>query len=699
MTRIFEQPQKLILDNGIGFITKEEISLALDRFCAEIKYPITLIYLDNDDNLKRIDSTRVGFLLDKACDVFRKMGGFYNCVENDNIHARPYLTGEKTPPICGYEVYKCKYMGYQEYMFTIEIEKKVIAILFVGQIQILGDIEVIKTKQDCIANFQNKFKESLSKLSGTHAISLKDVKEQILSDNIDPFLLINVDKDFDVNKTRRYFTSQDEVDRFIVREVMPQVNGFIQDIKKALFDYRKKHTTQIIEDFETNYNDKHILYLKKYDSLEEHRRESINEYWKEFRDLFLKLKDNLCLKELKYFEQKLSNKKSSSSNLFELKISTETDNQEEYCFDDCTSQDLCFIVDERANVKYVLKFDFDDNDCVDLELKNHIKNELAKSMRNTLDICSYAIRSKVDSDANLTTLRIYRHEMDQLILTLASINYKLSPQYKEGLDSAKIEKMHKDFTSSLDLANYLSQNMGYFTNTQRGVPFSFEPKTIVNMFGDGLLNKWRLFVMDETIKKHSEILIPTEDERRKRDGYFGSVFCISKGLELILYNIIHNAVKYCHRGTNIYLDCNYIVNAKNEKRHKITVTDYGTGIFAKRHEDIFKLYYRDPETSMNAEGSGIGLYISKLIADSIGVDLDYNCELISEYNVPLIDRFIQEYDNSVSVSVDNLKKESKRISEDNSVQIISNYANRIVSRGVKNGICDQTYKVTFEVII
>lgn len=694
MKNIFLSPKELILDTNSGFISKEKLYSLLDQLCLEIKYPLTLIYLDKQNKLQRIDSERVGFLLDKSCDTFRRFGGYEACLENDSNHAKPYLFKEKEVPECGYEMYKCKYMGYHEYVFPIRIENSVIAVLFVGQVQIFNEPSIVDAKKATVSKYEEIFKKKLLNSKYSKIISYDDIVNRIISNNEDPFLQINMPGYYDVNKKISRFDSQDSAEKYISNKILPRISKFQNNLENILLEYRKQHITKILSVFENNYNDHHIKFLKDYDILEEKGNGGIDKYWYSQRELFCELKKQFDIREIIYYEQKRES--NNSKNIYEIKISTDSEKiGNEEILDNDNFNDPSYIVDERALLKYVFKIDFLELSAISDKLRKHFISEFSRLMKSTIDICSYSIHSKVDSNNNLTTLRIYRHEMDQLILTLDSINYKLSPNYKEELDKAKIEKMHKDFTSSLDSANYMSKNIEYFTRSQRGIKNDYGPKERVNIFNK--LNKWRLFVMDNTIKKYSNVIVPSEEVRRQRSENNYAIFCVENGLESILYNIINNAIKYCHRGTNIYLDCQSI-EIEGKIRKIITVTDYGRGIDSKHMNDIFKLYYRDTDTSVNIDGSGIGLYLSKLIADDIGMKIQYNCEFVSKYNIPLIKKYIENFGNIKNDLTENILNEYK-INSSKFDKIVSPFSRKISDLGVKNEIVTPTYKVTFEVII
>jgi two-component system sensor histidine kinase/response regulator len=79
-------------------------------------------------------------------------------------------------------------------------------------------------------------------------------------------------------------------------------------------------------------------------------------------------------------------------------------------------------------------------------------------------------------------------------------------------------------------------------------------------------------------------------------------------LEIIFENLISNAIKYQNPSEEIqFIKINADINNENAR---ITISDNGIGINQKYIESIFKLFFRT-EDALNAEGTGIGLYIVK----------------------------------------------------------------------------------------
>ena len=77
----------------------------------------------------------------------------------------------------------------------------------------------------------------------------------------------------------------------------------------------------------------------------------------------------------------------------------------------------------------------------------------------------------------------------------------------------------------------------------------------------------------------------------------------------VFVNLLENAVKYTEKGGSVMIRVR-----PYELYTEIQVADNGRGIRQEELTDIFKRFYRSPEAG-DAEGSGIGLYLSDLILE------------------------------------------------------------------------------------
>lgn len=90
----------------------------------------------------------------------------------------------------------------------------------------------------------------------------------------------------------------------------------------------------------------------------------------------------------------------------------------------------------------------------------------------------------------------------------------------------------------------------------------------------------------------------------------------------VLMNFISNAIKYNRPGGTAFVDVEILANQKL----RIRVEDTGPGIPDQFLDRIFIPFDRLGREALNIEGSGIGLAISKKIADTLGCDLGVETE-------------------------------------------------------------------------
>jgi signal transduction histidine kinase len=83
-------------------------------------------------------------------------------------------------------------------------------------------------------------------------------------------------------------------------------------------------------------------------------------------------------------------------------------------------------------------------------------------------------------------------------------------------------------------------------------------------------------------------------------------------------NILDNAIKFTAESGNVSLQAE-----QNENNFVITVTDTGVGIAAEELPKLFTKFHRGTDLMQyDYEGTGIGLYATKLIIDQHGGSID-----------------------------------------------------------------------------
>ncbi len=90
-------------------------------------------------------------------------------------------------------------------------------------------------------------------------------------------------------------------------------------------------------------------------------------------------------------------------------------------------------------------------------------------------------------------------------------------------------------------------------------------------------------------------------------------------LEVVLQNLIENAVKYSPEGGSVTLGCD------NDGDHvRISITDEGMGIPQAQQRHVFEKFFRgDNVRKTSPDGTGLGLYIAKMIIEQLGGTLAF----------------------------------------------------------------------------
>ncbi len=87
-------------------------------------------------------------------------------------------------------------------------------------------------------------------------------------------------------------------------------------------------------------------------------------------------------------------------------------------------------------------------------------------------------------------------------------------------------------------------------------------------------------------------------------------------IQRLIFNIIENAIKYTEEDGAVDVSVR-----RDDRQTVIRIADNGIGISDEKKEEIFDLFYQ-VDDSRNKEGFGIGLSLSKDIAETLGAEIE-----------------------------------------------------------------------------
>lgn len=122
-----------------------------------------------------------------------------------------------------------------------------------------------------------------------------------------------------------------------------------------------------------------------------------------------------------------------------------------------------------------------------------------------------------------------------------------------------------------------------------------------------------IMMSDMIHKSEAHIITRTDACQHVRFSY--------SNLKSLIYNLLSNAIKYRHPGRSPEI----VIETKKYEHHcLLSVTDNGLGIDIKNQDKIFNMFKR---LHNHIEGSGVGLFLVKRIAEQTGGHIEVSSEL------------------------------------------------------------------------
>ena len=171
---------------------------------------------------------------------------------------------------------------------------------------------------------------------------------------------------------------------------------------------------------------------------------------------------------------------------------------------------------------------------------------------------------------------------------------------------------------------YINKNINYMSNTIEDFMHFFHPDKVKNYFS-----------LDDLIKKAIS-LIQNKDNEIKFDieiNNINSIYTYENEFLQVILILLQNAID-CFKTSNVTHKYIGIFAYEEKKEIFLTIRDNAGGIPAEIIDKIFEPYFT---TKFRDEGSGIGLYMAKMIIEeSIGGKLDvYSKNIYTNFKITL----------------------------------------------------------------
>lgn len=244
------------------------------------------------------------------------------------------------------------------------------------------------------------------------------------------------------------------------------------------------------------------------------------------------------------------------------------------------------------------------------ELKN-VNKELEEEIKKRIE-AENKIKSALQKEIELNELKtkflsLVSHEFKTPLSGILTSTV-LVGKYKESSQQIKRDKHLKTIT---DKVNYLNTILNDFLSIERidsgKVKYKFTSFTLSKVVNEAIYNANML------LKSGQKINYP-----KNVDDY--TIYQDEKILELILSNLINNAIKYSPQNSTINLDFKL-----TNKFLTFEVIDEGMGIPKKDQKHIFERYFR-AENALLDQGTGIGLNIVRGHIESLGGNINFTSE-------------------------------------------------------------------------
>lgn len=258
------------------------------------------------------------------------------------------------------------------------------------------------------------------------------------------------------------------------------------------------------------------------------------------------------------------------------------------------------------------------NNIKSLDYKKRVWSVFVSPMKDAGAITGLAIvMQDVTEEQLLSRTRdeffsIASHELRTPLTTIRGNSSMMLDYYPEAFKEPELRQMLQDIhDSSKRLITIVNDFLDVSHLEQGRVKYRLEPLVLKSVL-ESVCNE----IKDSAEKSHNKIVF---DKSLEEGSKLPDVLADKDRLTQIAYNLIGNAIKFTQNGT-ITLSA----SLHEGDTLRIDVTDTGKGIEPKMHPLLFRKFQQAGKSLLarEGEGTGLGLYVSRLMAEGMGGSLD-----------------------------------------------------------------------------
>lgn len=234
----------------------------------------------------------------------------------------------------------------------------------------------------------------------------------------------------------------------------------------------------------------------------------------------------------------------------------------------------------------------------------NLKSEIDKRVKAELELRNALKKEKELNELKTKFLSLVSHEFKTPLSGILN-SAVLIGRYK---DTETQEKREKHLTTIKNKVQYLDGILNDFLSVER-----LESGKVKYKFTNFKLSK----IVNEVVYNSNMMLKSGQHINYPKNIDDISIFNDEKILDLVLGNLLNNAIKYSPENTTI--DFNITVNTEE---FTFEIKDSGIGIPEKDQKHIFERYFR-AENALTNQGTGIGLNIIKGHLESLNGTISF----------------------------------------------------------------------------